>query len=202
MLELKDATIRVGERSLLGGRSLTVDDGEALYLTGGEGTGKTLLLKALMGLWPLAHGFVSIDGELLTPSSAPEFRRHTAYVPQAPAPMGLSVEALACLPYTFEAHKGKPFSKDRLMEEWQALGLAPALYTKADGQLTASERQRVMLATAGALDKPIVLVDEPFADGFHEGVAAYLVRLAAKGASVLVATRRDVGGAFATMQLS
>lgn len=195
MLEIKDASIKAGEQRLVSDLSLTVDDGEALCLVGDGGTGKSLLLRAVMGLWPLHEGFISVDGELLTPSSAPEFRRHMAYVPQRPAPMAEKVETLARLPYALAANKGIAFSKDRLMEEWHKLGLAPELYTKRDAELSTAQRQRILLATAATLGKAILLIDEPF-DGADEGdgcgqMAAYLSQLAQGDAAVLATSRRQ-----------
>lgn len=193
MLEIKDASIKAGEQQLFSRLSLTVDDGQALCLVGGGGAGKTLLLRAVMGLWPLYGGYITVDGELLTPSSAPVFRRHTAYVPQSPAPMAEKVETLARLPYTLEANKGKTFSKDRLMDEWHLLGLAPELYAKRDAELTVSQRQRILMATAATLGKSIVLIDEPF-DGADDAgkqlVADYLVHLAQGEAAVLATSRQ------------
>jgi ABC-type cobalamin/Fe3+-siderophores transport system ATPase subunit len=78
MLELHSVTIGQQIRSL----SLTVNDGELASITGQHGSGKTMLLKAVLGLIPVDSGHISIDGELLTPQSAPYFRRQMAYVPQ------------------------------------------------------------------------------------------------------------------------
>ena len=68
MLELHNVTI--GE--LIKELSVTIDDGQ---IVGIQGRGKTTLLRAVVGL-------ISIDGEVLTPESAPYFRRYMAYVPQ------------------------------------------------------------------------------------------------------------------------
>lgn len=78
MIELHDVTI--GER--IKGLSTTVSDGQIVCFSGGQGAGKTTLLRALLGFIPIDSGHISIDGELLTPQSAPYFRRFTAYVPQ------------------------------------------------------------------------------------------------------------------------
>ena len=78
MIELHNVTIGQRVRSL----SMTVGDGQLVCLTGAQGTGKSTLLKAVLGLLPVDEGHISIDGELLTPRSAPYFRRFTAYVPQ------------------------------------------------------------------------------------------------------------------------
>ena len=78
MLELHDVTIGQQIRAL----SLTVSEGQLVTITGSKGSGKSLLIRAVLGLIPIDGGFISIDGELLTPMSAFYFRRQIAYVPQ------------------------------------------------------------------------------------------------------------------------
>ena len=78
MLELHNVSI--GRQ--VQGLSMTVNDGELASLSGPQGSGKTAVLKAVVGLIPVDTGHISIDGELLTPKSAPYFRRYMAYVPQ------------------------------------------------------------------------------------------------------------------------
>ena len=78
MLELHNVSI--GQQ--IQGLSATVCEGNVLSIMGSQGKGKTTLLRALMGFLPIDEGHISIDGELLTPHSAPYFRRQTAYVPQ------------------------------------------------------------------------------------------------------------------------
>ncbi len=78
MLELHNVTIGQQIRGL----SATVNEGNVLSIMGSQGKGKTTLLRALMGFLPIDEGHISIDCELLTPLSAPWFRRRMAYVPQ------------------------------------------------------------------------------------------------------------------------
>ncbi len=78
MLELHNVTIGQQIRGL----SATVNEGNVLSIMGSQGKGKTTLLRALMGFLPIDEGHISIDGELLTPLSAPWFRKRMAYVPQ------------------------------------------------------------------------------------------------------------------------
>lgn len=75
MLELHNVTI--GE--IISGLSVTINDGQMMGI---QGRGKTTLLRAVMGLLPIDSGHICIDGEVLTPESAPYFRRFMAYVPQ------------------------------------------------------------------------------------------------------------------------
>ena len=78
ILELHHVTIEPCIHEL----SLTATSGTMACITGRASSGKTTLLRAVLGLIPIDGGHISIDGELLTPHSAPYFRRMTAYVPQ------------------------------------------------------------------------------------------------------------------------
>lgn len=82
MLEVKDATIGVGDKVLAKGLSFIAGDGEITCVTGPQGAGKTTLLRTLTGFLPVVQGFVSVDGELLTVHSAHAFRQMMVYLPQ------------------------------------------------------------------------------------------------------------------------
>ena len=60
MLELHDVTI--GQQ--ISALSLTVSEGQLVTITGSKGSGKSLLIRAVLGLIPIDGGFISIDGEL------------------------------------------------------------------------------------------------------------------------------------------
>lgn len=78
ILELHQVTIDQRIRAL----SATIESGQLVGISGSQGSGKTTLLRALLGFIPVDSGHISIDGELLTPLSAPWFRKQMAYVPQ------------------------------------------------------------------------------------------------------------------------
>ncbi len=88
-IELHNITIGQTIREL----SATIADGQLACLTASHAAaGKTILLRALLGFLPLDEGHICMDGELLTPLSAPYFRRQMAYVPQhVSQPEGCSV---------------------------------------------------------------------------------------------------------------
>ena len=82
MIELKDGRIVAGGRVLIDNLSFVAPAGKVTCLTGVQGSGKTLLVRALLGLWPLEQGYVTLKGEPVTLCSAPWLRRLMAYVPQ------------------------------------------------------------------------------------------------------------------------
>ena len=178
----------MGEQLLLGGLSFSAEDGQVVCITGDSGCGKTSLLKAILGFVPLAEGHISVDGELLTPAAAGEFRKYIAYVPQDLAMPMETVGEMVRMPFALKANLATPFSKARLMEEWQKLDLAPELYDKKVSELSGGQRQRIIISTLGLLQKPIVLADEPTSalDAHTTAlVLAYFKALAAGGATVI-----------------
>ena len=86
MVELKDASLSVGGKSLFKHLSMIAHQGQITCVTGGAGSGKTLLLRVMLGYVALDEGLINIDGELLTALSADFFRRMMAYVPQRVGP--------------------------------------------------------------------------------------------------------------------
>lgn len=188
MLEVKNASIAVGGRQLFSGLSFTVSDGQIVCLTGCSGSGKTTLLRAILGFHPLAEGHISIDGELLTPSSAEEFRKQISYIPQELLLPSEWVSDMVRLPFGLKINRSKAFSKDLLMAEWRKLELQPELYDKKVTELSGGERQRAVLSVSGLLGKSILLVDEPTsALDAHSAalVLNYLRMLAARGCSIV-----------------
>ena len=188
MLEIKNVKIKMGEQLLLGGLSFSAEDGQVVCITGDSGCGKTSLLRAILGFVPLAEGHISVDGELLTPAAAGEFRKYIAYVPQDLAMPMETVGEMVRMPFALKANLATPFSKARLMEEWQKLDLAPELYDKKVSELSGGQRQRIIISTLGLLKKTIVLADEPTSalDAHTTAlVLAYFKALAAGGATVI-----------------
>ena len=81
MLELKNVTISHNGATLVDHLSFCAEKGEITTICGPSGCGKTTLIRAMMGFHPVDKGFITVNGELLTPLSAPAFRKFMAYVP-------------------------------------------------------------------------------------------------------------------------
>ncbi len=178
MLELHNVTIEPMIRSL----SMTVGDGQLVCLTGSQGSGKTTILRAVLGLIPIQSGHISIDGELLTPLSAPYFRRQIAYVPQHLTAVEDydSIADLSELLFGLRVNKGGASYK-----------------VPTDGrrwtELSADERYLLLLTNALQLDKHLLIVDEPaqpVSEETMETVARLLEEAASRGATVLAVNSR------------
>ena len=182
MLEFKDATIKVGEWILPMRLSFIARDGEVTCVTGPEGSGKTTLIRTLMGFLPVNEGFVSVDGELLTIHSSHAFRQMMVYLPQ-------QIQLLA-----HQLRVAEPEEPEA--EEFAVWNdLMPAANKESTPEPLNAE-EIVMLAEQTlkeAADKPIVIADEPTAFLTPEltvRMMELLRKQAEAGKTVLVTTRK------------
>ena len=161
MLHIEDATIQFENRELFTGFGCRVLPGEVVALRGDSGSGKTSLLRAILGFVPLHHGAIYVDGLQLSSVTAEAVRHRVAYVPQE---LHLPLEwvyEMVELPFTLRANKGIHYFKAKLMEVWEKLGLESSLYNQRVSQISGGQRQRMMLAVSGLLNKKLLLTDEP-----------------------------------------
>lgn len=190
MLEVKDATIAVGERTLATGLSFMARDGQLTCITGSEGSGKTTLIRTLMGFLPVESGFVSVDGELLTIRSAHAFRSMMAYLPQQMQMLRHHLSPDSSL-HAYEADE---------YGVWNAL-MPSAIEEQKPESLSPEEIFQLAQKTLeGAKDKPIVIADEPAALLTSELSLQMLQLLRSQadaGKTVLIASRKQQLVAYA-----
>ncbi|MBR2291684.1 MAG: ATP-binding cassette domain-containing protein [Prevotella sp.] len=184
MLEVKDATIAVGGRTLATGLSFIAKDGQMTCITGPEGSGKTVMLRTLMGFLPVVSGFVSVDGELLTVLSAHAFRRMMVYLPQQ---MQLLTHQMT------PPEAVVPEADDYAV--WNAL-LPNAVAVQQPERLGPEDIFRMISETMqGAADRRIIIADEPAAllpPDLSQQMLQLLRRQADAGKTVLIASRRQL----------
>lgn len=182
MLEVKDATIRVGDKTLMSGLSFIAKDGQMTCVKGSSGSGKSALIRTLMGFLPVGEGFVSVDGELLTIRSASAFRQMMIYLPQN---MQLLRRQLYEPEYT-DGDDPEYGVWDNLLPEIQEESKAEPLTPEEIFSLAEKT-----LKEGG--EKPIVIADEPAAmltPELAERMLALLLEQARMGKTVVVASIR------------
>ncbi len=181
MLEAKNVTIAIGERVLAENLSFIANDGELTCITGDVASGKTTLIRTLMGFLPVKAGFVSVDGELLTIYSSHAFREMMVYLPQ-------DAQALRIPQEEAEA----PENEADEYAVWNEV-LPTAEIAQPKAPLTSDEI--LLLATQTlqeSVEKPIVIADEPTALLSSEQsyrLMGLLQQLAEQGKTVVVTSR-------------
>ncbi len=160
VVALEGAAVHLGGRVLWRDLSLTLAPGEFLAVLGPNGTGKTTLLRALLGLQPLSAGTARVLGRAPRRGQA-----RVGYIPQQrafDADLGLRGEDLVRL--GVDGHRfGLPLPWRHRQPVADALAAVSAgAYARAPvGLLSGGEQQRLRVAQALAAEPALLLCDEP-----------------------------------------
>jgi len=160
-IELDSATLRYGERLLWDGLDLRVEPGEFLAVLGPNGSGKTSLLKVLLGLSSLSGGSVTVGGTRPRKGS-----RLVGYVPQQKAfDADLGARGRDLVELGLQGHRyGLPWRSKaarQCVDEAIASVGASGYADRAVGRLSGGEQQRLRIAQALLGDPQVLLCDEP-----------------------------------------
>jgi zinc/manganese transport system ATP-binding protein len=198
VLSLSGAAIDVGGRRLWTDVDLTVRSGEFVAVLGPNGVGKSTLVKAILGLLPLAVGQATVLGQ--RPGQANE---RIGYLPQRRSfdpslrvrgidvvRLGLSGDRWGItVPFRSSARSRRRVSEDRLTEVIELVGATPYAQ-RPIGQLSGGEQQRLLIAQALVRRPALLLLDEPLdsLDLPNQGsVAALISRICRdEGVSVMM----------------
>jgi sulfonate transport system ATP-binding protein len=152
MLDVSNLTLGYGGEPVLEGANLRVEAGQFVSLVGPSGSGKSSLLRAIMGLQQPTSGTVTND---LDHSSIGILFQDDALLPWRTAIDNVSLGLRI---------RGKPWPDYRdTAEAWLGkLGLA-GLEQRFPRALSGGQRKRVALAQVLALQPRLLLMDEPFA---------------------------------------
>ena len=163
MIELHKLAAGYPERRVLEQVSLQFPDGQITVLAGPNASGKTTLLRTILGLEPRLEGEIFLDGTAQTDLTARELALRVSYLPQSrPVP---NITAGRMVLHGRFPHLGYP--RRYRPEDWAmakaALREAGAeeLERQLMSRLSGGQRQRVYLAMLLAQDTRNVLLDEP-----------------------------------------
>ena len=168
LARLEDVRVSFGQRDILNGISLTVQQGDFWTLIGPNGAGKSTLLGLFNGLTPYCSGRVEYMGQPVNAKTAPGIRLRIAHVFQA-------TDLDPKMPLTvFESVLGGTYGrlglfrrpgahqKKMALNALESVGLS-GLADRPVGHLSGGERQRTALARALAQEPEFLLLDEPTA---------------------------------------
>lgn len=164
LVEIKNVYKRFGHLVVLDGVSTTVQRGESLVIIGGSGTGKSVLLKHVVGLLRPDRGEVWFDGHRIDDQPEKklfEIRRRVGFLFQMGALFdSLTVGENIAFPIFEHTHKSRDEVAEIVKHRLAMVGL-PGLEKKMPGDLSGGQKKRVALARAIALEPDIILYDEP-----------------------------------------
>ena len=204
MIELRGVRKRFGQQVVLDGVDFTVNDGETVALLGPSGTGKSVLLKHIVGLIHQDAGDVIVDGKDVARLKREELRhlRSTiGYVFQNGALFdSMSVYENIRLGITDEEkYRDEDYCRERVHRCLTLVNLAVETGEKFPAQLSGGMRKRVGISRAIAGSPKYLLYDEPTSglDPVNSDIIDELVKTLATELHVTsVMVTHDVRGAF------
>jgi phospholipid/cholesterol/gamma-HCH transport system ATP-binding protein len=164
VIRIRGLSKRLGRKQVLDGLDLEIPSGETWVIIGRSGTGKSVLLKHIIGLMKPDAGSIEIDGEDLAAmdeSQINEVRKRFGMLFQSSALFdSLSVGENVGL--ALREHRMMPEDKirERVTERLDWVGLAGS-EKQRPSDLSGGMRKRVGLARAIAMDPQFILYDEP-----------------------------------------
>jgi zinc transport system ATP-binding protein len=145
LLEVKGLKVTLGGSPILSDLNFSVNEGEFLTILGPNGSGKTVLIKALLGLLPY-------EGEVNWHK-----KPRTGYLPQ-----GLNQMSVRDMPLTVRDFFGlKKLKRGEALKYLSRVGLEGSVLNKRAGQLSGGEFQRMLVAWVLASRPNVLFLDEP-----------------------------------------
>src|SRR6201992_1611117 len=159
MLEVKDINLFYGAAQALRGVSLTAEPGKVTCVLGRNGVGKTSLLRALVGQYPIREGSIAFDGvdmKMLKPYE--RARKGIGFVPQ-----GREIFPLLTVEENLKTGFG-PLKRDQRSIPDDVFSLFPVLQSmlgRRGGDLSGGQQQQLAIGRALGAVPQLLLLDEP-----------------------------------------
>ncbi|HEB52730.1 MAG TPA: ATP-binding cassette domain-containing protein [bacterium] len=191
MIELQDVYKRLGTRDILRGLTVTVPKGMNFVLMGPSGTGKSVTLKHVIGIFKPDRGNVRVDGQdvpTMDQKQLMALRKRMGYLFQNGALINwLSVADNVALPLREHSQMSRTDIADRVHEVLELVGMAHA-HAQFPPNISGGMKLRAGLARALVTNPEYVLYDEPNAgldpiisQQIHELIAEVRDRLSVTG---------------------
>jgi putative ABC transport system ATP-binding protein len=160
IIRFDHVSVVIHEKTILSGISFALFAGEKAVLCGKSGSGKSSILKTLLGLHSIKQGTVYFQEQALTSSSVQAVRSCAAYIGQEPMLGAENVRDALLLPFQFKTHREHRPSETQLIEVLQRLQLSADILRQESNRISGGEKQRVALARGLLLGKKLYLLDE------------------------------------------
>jgi len=180
MIELRALHKSFGQNHVLAGVDLSIERGKSMVIIGGSGTGKSVLLKSILGLITPDQGQILVDGQDVTQADRDAFLARFGMLFQGGALFdSLPVwQNIAFRLMRGSLKRPKDEARDIAIEKLRRVGLKADVADRFPAELSGGMQKRVSLARAIAAEPEIIFFDEPTTglDPIMSGVINDLIR--------------------------
>jgi branched-chain amino acid transport system ATP-binding protein len=161
LLTVDNLTVRYGRLTALRGLSLSIDEGEILFVTGPNGAGKSTLLNAIAGVVPPVSGSITLDGADITAAPPEQIaRRRFSMVPE-----GRNVFGALTIEENLKVGAGMRPDRHKIAADLDAVYrefpmLADRRHAVA-GMLSGGQQQMLVIGRALMTSPRLIAIDEP-----------------------------------------
>jgi len=167
VVEVRGLVNRFGAQTVHDGLDMTVESGEVFGIVGGSGSGKSVLLRSILGLQRPQAGEVRLEGKVLGNLSTDELRQIKATYgvtfQQGALFTSLTVLQNVQLPMIEHLRLSPHALEELALLKVRLVGLPDEAARKYPAQLSGGMIKRAALARALALDPVLLMLDEPTA---------------------------------------
>ena len=164
-IELKNVCKAFGSNHVLNGADLVVPEGKSMVIIGGSGTGKSVMLKCILGLMTPDSGSILIDGQEtigLSPKDRDALMRKFGMLFQGAALFdSLKVWENVAFGLIQGRRMNRKEAREIAVQKIVAVGLKPETADLYPAELSGGMQKRVGLARAVATTPEIIFFDEP-----------------------------------------
>ncbi|MBL8689452.1 MAG: ATP-binding cassette domain-containing protein [Rhodospirillaceae bacterium] len=194
-IQLQGVKKRFGEKVVLDGIDYTLPEGESLVVIGGSGSGKSVLLKCILGIIRPDAGSIKIDGEETVGVRGEDREKIQSKIGMLFQGSALFDSLPVWENVAFRLIQGqgmeKKEAKEIALEKLAQVGLAPPVAELYPSELSGGMQKRVALARAIASEPQIIFFDEPttgldpiMADVINDLIVACVKKLGATTISI------------------
>jgi phospholipid/cholesterol/gamma-HCH transport system ATP-binding protein len=212
MIRMQDLQKGFGRKQVLRGIDLELGKGESVVIIGGSGTGKSVMLKCVLGLLEADKGSIEVEGMQVVGASSRErdvINSKIGMLFQNAALFdSLSVWENVAFGLVQGEGMARKEAKEIAMEKLAQVGLGPDVGALQPAELSGGMKKRVGLARAIATDPDIIFFDEPttgldpiMSDVINDLIAETVSQMGASALSIThdMASARKIGHRIAML---
>lgn len=160
-LRFNSITLMFSSETVLDDLSFGVAAGEKAVVAGPSGSGKSSILNMVSGFVTNYSGQIEINGELLSEGNIQKWRSHIAWLPQMNNIGEGTVREVLLQPFRFAKNKDRMPQSDAVNQMLKQLKMEKNILDKPYRDISGGQQQRIGIAVAALMKKPLMLLDEP-----------------------------------------